>query len=151
MLQSKYLTEEGMDIMLKTLYNSGWRYIFKQGYLDRLYVSKDKPRYSENNVLIFNPENQAPLGNPLIALITDALEGRNYVEIADYIDEVDWSTVKVDTPVLVKDYEDNAWIKRHFAFYKDGKVYTWDSGVTSWSKEPTDSTSWWTYAKLSED
>ena len=50
--------------------------------------------------------------------MSDAMKGYNYITIADHIDEVDWSTVKVDTPVLVKDYEDNAWTKRHFAFYK---------------------------------
>lgn len=81
MLQSKYLTQEGMEITLKKLYNNGWRYIFRRGYIDEFYVSKEKPGYSEEDVLIFDPEHQARLGNILIALIADALKGRNYVEI----------------------------------------------------------------------
>lgn len=151
MLQSKYLTEEGMEITLKTLYKNGWRYIFRKGYSDEFYVSKEKPRYSDNDVLIFHPEYQARLGNTLIALIADALKGFNYITIADHIDEVDWSTVKVDTPILVKSSEDGEWIRRYFAGYNNGYVYAWIGGATSWSKEPTDNTSLWQYAKLSED
>lgn len=151
MLHSKYLTEKGMEIMLKTLYISGWRYIFKKEHRDEFCISKEKPSYSEYGRLIFHPQHQAPLSDTLSMLIADAMKEYNYITIVDHINIVDWSTVKVDTPVLVKDYEDNAWTKRHFAFYKDGKVYTWDSGVTSWSKDSTDSTSWWTYAKLSEN
>ena len=40
--------------------------------------------------------------------------------------EVDWNKIEVDTPILVKDYEDGEWIKRYFAKYKDGKVYAWN-------------------------
>lgn len=29
MLHSKYLTQEGMEIALKTIYKNGWRYIFR--------------------------------------------------------------------------------------------------------------------------
>ena len=151
MLQSKYLTEEGMEITLKTLYKNGWRYIFRKGYSDEFYVSKEKPRYSDNDVLIFHPEYQARLGNTLIALIADALKGFNYITIADHIDEVDWSTVKVDTPVLVRSCEDGQWTIRYFAGYNDGKVYTWDGGATSWSTDDENQISWWNYAKLSED
>lgn len=151
MLHSKYLTQEGMEIMLRTLYVSGWRYIFRKGHHDEFCISEEKPDYSEYGRLIAHPQHQALLSDTLSMLIADAMKGYNYITIADHIDIVDWSTVEVDTPVLVKAYEDNAWIKRHFAFYKDGKVHTWDGGVTSWSKDSTDSTSWWTYAKLSED
>lgn len=151
MLHSKYLTQEGMEIMLKTLYKDGWRYIFQGQQRGRFYVSKEEPHYHRNEVFAYCDGDTISLSRSLNVFLADALEGRNYIEIADHIDIVDWSTVKVDTPVLVKDCEDNEWTKRHFAFYKDGKVYTWDSGVTSWSKESTDSTSWWTYAKLSED
>ena len=33
---------------------------------------------------------------------------------------IDWSKVEVDTPILVKNYEDEPWIKRYFAKYEDG-------------------------------
>lgn len=151
MLHSKYFTQEGMEIMLKTLYKNGWRYIFRQGYLNEFYASKEKPLYGEDNIPLHYPERKASFGDTLNTLMSDAMKGYHYITIADHIDMVDWSTIKVDTPVLVKDYEDNAWTKRHFAFYKDGKVYTWDSGATSWSTDNDNQISWWKYAKLSED
>ena len=67
--------------------------------------------------------------------------------------EVDWNKVEVDTPILVRDIEDTesatvAWLKRYFAEYKDGLVYTWINGRTSWNE---DCTTGWNYAKLAED
>ena len=62
--------------------------------------------------------------------------------------EVDWSKVKVDTPILVRDFEGSDWFRRHFAKYENGTVYAWDGGDTSWSGGVvmTD----WKYAKLAE-
>ena len=59
--------------------------------------------------------------------------------------EVDWSKVEVDTPILVKAIDDSKWKKRYFAQYKDGIVYAWDGGKTSWNKDCVAS---WKYAKL---
>lgn len=62
--------------------------------------------------------------------------------------EVDWSKVAVDTPILVREYEDGGWFKRYFAKYENGKVYAWDNGYTSWiGEEMLD----WEYAKLAEE
>ena len=47
--------------------------------------------------------------------------------------EIDWSKVKVDTPILVKNLENEEWKKRHFAKYEFGRVYVWNNGSTSWS------------------
>ena len=47
--------------------------------------------------------------------------------------EIDWSKVEVDTPVLVKDKENEEWKKRHFAKYEFGRVHVWNNGSTSWS------------------
>ena len=67
--------------------------------------------------------------------------------------ETDWSKVEVDTPILVRNYEDTestavVWLKRYFAEYKDGLVYTWTNGRTSWNE---DCTNGWKYAKLAEN
>ena len=64
--------------------------------------------------------------------------------------EVDWSKVKVDTPILVRESEQNLWLKRYFAKLKDGKVYAWDGGKTSWSMEDKTDMLSWKYAKLAE-
>lgn len=63
--------------------------------------------------------------------------------------EVDWSKVKVDTPILVKDTEEEEWQRRHFAGLKNGKVYAWHDGLTSWSAIGECERSW-KYAKLAE-
>ena len=47
--------------------------------------------------------------------------------------EIDWSKIEVNTPVLVKDKENEEWKKRHFAKYEFGRVYVWNNGSTSWS------------------
>ena len=67
--------------------------------------------------------------------------------------EVDWSKVEVDTPILVRDGEDTesatvVWLKRYFAEYKDGLVYAWTNGRTSWNE---DEMYGWQYAKLAEN
>lgn len=64
--------------------------------------------------------------------------------------EVDWSKVEVDTPILVRqtEDEDREWERRHFAKYENGKVYAWGEGYTSWSSEGHMVI--WNYAKLAE-
>ena len=61
--------------------------------------------------------------------------------------EIDWSKVEVDTPILVRDGEDEEWIKQHFAEC-DGKVVcAWRAGKTSWTE---DCVMGWKFAKLAE-
>ncbi len=61
--------------------------------------------------------------------------------------EVDWSKVEIDTPILVRDGEDEEWNKQHFAEC-DGKVVcAWRGGKTSWTE---DCVMGWKYAKLAE-
>lgn len=61
--------------------------------------------------------------------------------------EVDWSKVEVDTPILVRDFEDEVWERRYFAKYENGTIYAWVGGCTSWS---TSNMTTWEYAKLAE-
>lgn len=67
---------------------------------------------------------------------------------AEYIEKVDWSKVAVDTPILVSNDKVD-WYPRHFAKYKDGKIYSFYDGKTSWSSDEKFSLSW-DYAKLAE-
>lgn len=64
--------------------------------------------------------------------------------------QVDWSKVKVDTPILVRNNEDKEWVNRYFAKFADGKVYAWVCGATSWSIEDKTDMLSWKYAKLAE-
>ena len=63
--------------------------------------------------------------------------------------EVDWSRVKVDTPILVRDNEEDEWHRRYFAKFEYGKVCAWHDGLTSWSAMGERARSW-KYAKLAE-
>lgn len=77
-------------------------------------------------------------------------EENQRIDIAEYLGIVDWSKVAVDTPILVKDHDGEAWEKRYFAFFEDGNVYTWMSGTTSWTADIAGGATDWKYAKLAE-
>ncbi|MBC5667340.1 hypothetical protein H8S00_04985 [Eubacterium sp. BX4] len=68
--------------------------------------------------------------------------------------KVDWSKVKVDTPILVRDDEDEGWMNRYFAKFADGVVWSFCDGRTSWSASKNNSVRndiiSWKYAKLAE-
>lgn len=64
--------------------------------------------------------------------------------------EVDWSKVKVDTPILVRDSEKAAWERRYFARFEDGEVSAWNGGLTSWTADDEENACFWKYAKLAE-
>ena len=73
----------------------------------------------------------------------------SYAKLAESEEsEVDWNEIKIDTPIMVRDSENGDWFKRYFAEYKNGKIYTWDNGHTSWE---TSRMIEWKYAKLVED
>ena len=70
---------------------------------------------------------------------------------SEYIEPpVDWSKVAVDTPILVRGYEEESWKKRHFAKYENGIVYAWSAGSTSWSACMSNDITNWKFAKLAE-
>ena len=70
---------------------------------------------------------------------SDSCEGSEYKFRewlnSEYVEPpVDWSKVAVDTPILVRDSEEEAWRKRHFAKYENETVYAWGNGTTSWGE-----------------
>lgn len=69
---------------------------------------------------------------------------------SEYVEpQVDWSKVPVDTPILVKDREDDAWTRRYFSRYANEKAFAWCDGATSWSTDDNEDYCW-EYAKLAE-
>ena len=62
--------------------------------------------------------------------------------------EVDWSKVKVDTPIWVKSSAGDVWLERHFAKFEDETVYAWDGGRTSFT---ADECSGWEIVELADD
>ena len=68
--------------------------------------------------------------------------------------EVDWSKVKVDTPILVREDEDEEWMARYFAKFENGVVWSFCDGRTSWSARKNNTIRKdiisWKYAKFAE-
>lgn len=67
---------------------------------------------------------------------------------------VDWENVPVDTAILVRDQESAPWLRRHFAFYKEGKVYAFADGLTSFTSQDYNLKAigtQWNYAKLAKE
>ena len=54
----------------------------------------------------------------------------------------------MDTPVLVRDFDEADWCKRYFAKYQDGQIFTYNNGSTSWS---TQGTVVWKQGKLADE
>lgn len=52
-----------------------------------------------------------------------------------YTPPIDWSKVEVDTKVLVRDYDDEVWTRRHFAKYENGTIYVYSVGTTSFTTD----------------
>ena len=68
----------------------------------------------------------------------------------EFEEVIDWSKIPVDTKMLVsKDNE--IWHKRYFAEYKDGKVYCFSFGASSFSVDRDSYISAWEYVKLYEE
>ena len=65
--------------------------------------------------------------------------------IMEFVPPVDWSKVLVDTKILVRN-DDTIWYRRHFAEYKEGKIFAWDIGKTSYTSSGKMCA--WTQAKL---
>ena len=138
--------KQGREWLFQKLYDDGWRYIIGSNSTF-IYLTKIKPLIIDGFYKC-NGEEYTCIGRTH-GILPD-LEIGEVMDIADELGIIDWSKVEVDTPVLVRDFENMKWGKRHFAFFKDGKVYTWDCGVTSWTCVNPNCVMSWAYAKLAE-
>ena len=109
---------------------------------------------SINNVgkfyIVYNREGESlDHGLDIMAVYKPTKFDGNTIDFGNPIWErpIDWSAVKVNTPVLVSS-DGNGWMKRHFSLLVDGVVYTFDDGTTSWTSCGRRST--WKYTKLAE-
>ena len=106
----------------------------------------------ENGTVFFykNRECISQWSNRVDIRSTCFTEENQQIDIAEYLGIVDWSKVKVDTPILVKDDYDDKWEKAYFAKYEDEMIYAWSNGRTSFSARNKDDTFIWDRAKLAE-
>ena len=148
MLESKYLTQTGVTEMLQHIYSQGFKYIFYNSDRNIFQASQQKP-YFENGEF----EYCTGLKNDFVdgfstKVLEDLLRGHNYIDIIEQLNIVDWSTVEVDTPVLVYDNNRACCANRYFAKYENGKIYTWRDGTTSWTADSSKFVTEWKNAEL---
>lgn len=142
--------EQGREWLLQKLYDDGWRYCACH-YNGELYLTNTMPMVDmESGYINIYSCNKFECVNCLKSIFPK-IKGNEVLNIARELGIVDWSKVPVDTPIYVRKHENNTWEKRHFAFFKNGRVYSWLSGVTSWTAEDTNYVFSWKYAKLAGD
>lgn len=132
MINDKQFTDE----LFKRMYDLGYR----------------KAEIGDDTLFFFVSERDylRPFSPRVPVKVTCFEEKDQLIDVGEYLGIVDWSKVKVDTPILVRDFETSKWEKRHFAFFKNGRVHAWGYGTTSWTCEPPKNTMSWKYAKLAE-
>ena len=106
------------------------------------FKSKELMKFFDDYVVpTYKCGNYAAINAEKVALLTSLWLDEEYQE-----SEVDWSKVKVDTPILVS-VDGQHWNHKHFAEYRNGRVYVFYDGATSWT---TNLKTEWPYAKLAE-
>lgn len=120
--------KEGRKWLLQKLYDNGFKYIFHSGGLGGYIATKQQPITKDNRTYI---EGSFERIDVLSDLIPD-FNKPNYLDIGKYLGVFDWSKVVVDTPIIVSEWF-SVEVRRYFKEYKDGKVYYFSGGRTSWS------------------
>lgn len=129
------LTDEIVKDFLQYLYHNDYRYLFRVESNNSIVVSKGEPLFSKGRHIESMPFYDELIGYSSKlgkAILND--EG-HCIDIGKKLNIIDWSTVKVDTKILVRNTNGDEWKKRYFARYVNEKVYAFDSGKTSWSAD----------------
>lgn len=129
------LTDELIRDFLQYLYHNDYRYLFMVECNNSIVVSKGKPLFSKGRHIESMPfyDELTGYSHKLGKAILNN-EG-HCIDIGEKLNIIDWSTVKVDTKILVRNTNGDVWRKRYFARYENEKVYAFDSGKTSWSAD----------------
>lgn len=130
-LNSEYLTQDGIQLLLEGIKDAGCRYIYYDPEVDQYLMSVNEPVYKDGEFLACVGNRIAITNFFLIDVLSDIIRDE-YIDILDYIDETDWSKVPVDAKVL-EETDGFGYIHNYFAKYENGKVYVWANGRTSWS------------------
>lgn len=139
--------EQGREWLLQKLYDDGWRY-YVRNIGGVAHLTTKKPVMT-GNILEVTSGGTTKCVNA-IRSIMPKIDKCGILDLAEELGIVDWSKVKVDTPILVRNDCDNKWEKAYFSKYENGEVYTWCYGRTSFSARDKDDTFAWDHAKLAE-
>lgn len=141
--------ELGKKWLLQKLYDDGWRYCACR-YNGELYLTNTMPMVDmESGYINIYSCNKFEYANCLKSVFPK-IKGNEVLNIAKELGFIDWSKVKVDTPILVSQNKVD-WKPRYFVRYTNGIVETWLCGCTSWSIDSANDTCIWKYAKLVGD
>ena len=118
-------------------------------YADEIKTYTNGSSYCEEIII---PNVLKPLGKSCIGTSCSVCYALTTLWLMEEYEEpeVDWSKVKVDTPILVRQGKNGEWLERHFAKYENGNVYAWADGQTSWTAPDDELMTDWNYAKLAE-
>lgn len=141
--------EQGREWLFQKLYDDGWRYIVADNF-ENIFLTGEKPSMYDDVDEVRISSCEKCMGAYAIARILPKLKPNEVFSIGEELGIVDWSKVEVDTPVFVRDSENDVWKCRYFAKYEYEKVHTWVDGRTSWSNKIADVPVCWKYAKLAE-
>lgn len=122
--------EQGREWLLQKLYDNGLAYVVMDE-LGNTFITDKKP---------FDNVNEAPIGSykkrVLISggiTIFSNVEPHKVYDIAEELGIIDWTDVKINTPILVRNFDDERWQKGHFAKYDGGRVFAFPKGRTSFT------------------
>lgn len=127
--------EQGIKWLLQKLYDDGWLYYYKAGN-GCMYLSKEKPSFrmgwDEIDPKIDpNSGGTTKCTDAFIGLIPE-MQPNEVLDITKCLNIVNWSEIKVDTPIIVTtSYGDD--VNMHFAKFKNGFIYYYSCGRTSWT------------------
>lgn len=139
--------EQGKKWLLQKLYNDGWRYYVKN-VGNTAFVTTKRPVMNDGILDINSGGTVKCINN--ISKIMPKIERNEVLNIAEELGIVNWLNVAVDTPIFVRNSNEEVWKCRYFAMYENGEVYAWQLGRTSWSNVIKNSPIAWKYAKLAE-
>lgn len=138
--------EQGRDWLLRKMYDDGWRY-YVRNIGGVAYLTTKKPVMTGNILEITSGGTTKCVS--AIRSIMPKIDKCGVLDIAEELGIVDWSNIKVDTPVLVSS-NGITWKKRYFAKADYCDIYVWNNGATSWSAKDNNDTTVWAHIKLAE-
>lgn len=140
--------KQGIEWLLQKLYDDGWRYYVKNAG-GCAFLTTKKPIMLEN-ILDITTGGDIKYISIMTKSILPKIAKNEFLDIAEELGFVDWSKVEVDTPIFVRNSNEEVWKCRYFAMYLDGEVYAWQNGRTSWSNPIKNLPIAWKIAKLAE-
>lgn len=127
--------KQGREWLLQKLYDEGWRCLVMDKY-ENVYLTNEKPSMFNDTGEVIISSCEKALGITAIKPIFPELEKNKHISIAEELSIVDWSEVTVDTPIIVTTpYGDD--VNMHFAKLKNGFIYYYSGGRTSWTQTTT--------------